>query len=54
MKIKIRESIKREFPKDKMMQLLHEIGASYQDRSKDVPSFLRLIAKEIERKSPTN
>jgi len=44
--IKIRESIKREFPKDKMMQFLHEIGASYQDKSKDVASFLRLIAEE--------
>jgi len=43
--IKIRESIKREFPKDKMMQFLHEIGASYQDKSKDVASFLRLIAE---------
>lgn len=46
MKIKIRQGIKREFPKDKMMQFLHEVGACYQDRSKDVASFLRLVSKE--------
>lgn len=46
MKIQVRKSIKKEFPQDKMMQFLHEIGASYQDKSKDIASFLRLIAKE--------
>lgn len=54
MKIKVRERIKREFPKDKMMQLLHEVGASYQDRSKDVASFLRLVAREVKVKSIEN
>lgn len=46
MKIKVRESIKKEFPQDKVMQFLHEVGASYQDRSKNIASFLRLISKE--------
>lgn len=54
MKIKVRESIKKEFPKDEMMQVLHEIGASYQDRSEDVSSFLRLIAKETKIKFSPN
>lgn len=51
MKIKVRERIKKEFPRDKMMQFLHEVGASYQDKSKDVASFLRLVAKETKAKS---
>jgi len=49
-KIKIRQSIKKEFPKDPMLQELHEIRARLSKKYKPVK---RSLAFKIKRETPS-